>query len=257
MSPARIVEALDEFEDGHARFGLRLEATPIEQLTFERGEETLRHRVVVGVSDRPHRGANACLSTSFAELDRGILGGFKRSSQHGFCGAHSVRIWQSAAGIVEGAFFERAPSPEQKRGDLTWAEILDGLRAARAHMGSVPKSITDRLVYGMAGLVFDKSVNSPAWFARARVDREDALALADAVAPSKRAANRMIDHAAYVAAGIVDRNREQIEALGDELARRGEMNGTEIRAALARSGFPAPVVAGRPPPPLAMRAVAE
>ena len=46
MSPARIVEALDEFEDGHARFGLRLEATPIEQLTFERGEETLRHRLL-------------------------------------------------------------------------------------------------------------------------------------------------------------------------------------------------------------------
>ena len=53
MPPARIVEALDELEDGHARFGLRLEATPIEQLTFERGEETLRHRVVVGISDRP------------------------------------------------------------------------------------------------------------------------------------------------------------------------------------------------------------
>jgi hypothetical protein len=35
---ARIVEAFDELEDGYARLGLRLEATPIEQLTFERGE---------------------------------------------------------------------------------------------------------------------------------------------------------------------------------------------------------------------------
>ena len=70
------------WSDGHARFGLRLEATPIEQLTFERGEETLRHRVVVGVSDRPHRGANACLSTSFAELDRGILRAMIRMVDH-------------------------------------------------------------------------------------------------------------------------------------------------------------------------------
>jgi hypothetical protein len=39
VPPTRIVKALDEFEDGHARFGLGLEATPIEQLAFERGEE--------------------------------------------------------------------------------------------------------------------------------------------------------------------------------------------------------------------------
>src|ERR1700687_762532 len=73
MSPARIVEALDEFEDGHARFGLVLEATPIKQLAFKRGEEALRHRVVVGVSDRSHRGANTRLPTSFAELDGSVL----------------------------------------------------------------------------------------------------------------------------------------------------------------------------------------
>jgi hypothetical protein len=30
VTPSRIVEALDEFEDGDARFGLGLEATPIE-----------------------------------------------------------------------------------------------------------------------------------------------------------------------------------------------------------------------------------
>src|ERR1700687_1146886 len=78
MSPAWIVEALDEFEDGHARFGLVLEATPIKQLAFERGEEALRHRVVGGVSDRPHRGANTRLPTSFAELDGSVLRGLIR-----------------------------------------------------------------------------------------------------------------------------------------------------------------------------------
>jgi hypothetical protein len=63
VSSARIVETLDELEDVNARLGLRLEATPIEQLAFECGEEALRHCVVIGVSDRPHRGANTRLST--------------------------------------------------------------------------------------------------------------------------------------------------------------------------------------------------
>jgi hypothetical protein len=69
VSSARIVETLDELEDGNARLGLRLEATPTEQLAFECGEEALRHCVVIGVSDRPYRGANTRLSTAFAELD--------------------------------------------------------------------------------------------------------------------------------------------------------------------------------------------
>src|SRR6202158_1070943 len=82
VTPTRIVEALDELEDGDARFGLGLEATPIEQLAFERGEEALRHGVVVGVSDRPHRGANTRLPTSFAELDRGVLRAMIRMVDH-------------------------------------------------------------------------------------------------------------------------------------------------------------------------------
>ena len=80
VPPPRIVEALDE--DGDARLGLRLEFASIEQLTFERGEETLRHRIIVGVSDRPHRGANSSLPTSFAERDRGILRALIRMVDH-------------------------------------------------------------------------------------------------------------------------------------------------------------------------------
>lgn len=82
MSPTRIVEALDKLEDGNARLGLRLKATLIEQLAFERGKEALRHRIVVGVSDRPHRGANTRLPTSFAQLDRGILRALIRMVDH-------------------------------------------------------------------------------------------------------------------------------------------------------------------------------
>ena len=59
-----------------------LETTSIEQLAFERGKEALRHRVVVGVADRPHRGAHARLPTSLAELDRGILRALIRMVDH-------------------------------------------------------------------------------------------------------------------------------------------------------------------------------
>ena len=87
--------------------GLLLEATPIEQLTFERGEETLRHRVVVGISYRPHRGANACLSTSFAELDsKGILRAMIRTVDYahgdGVTGpvlAHELEPFGGRAGV--------------------------------------------------------------------------------------------------------------------------------------------------------------
>src|SRR5439155_6250467 len=85
MTPARMIETLDEREYGDARFSLRLEPAPVEQLAFERGEEALRHRVVVGVADRSHRGPHAGLAATRAEGDRCVLGGFKWSLQHGLC----------------------------------------------------------------------------------------------------------------------------------------------------------------------------
>jgi hypothetical protein len=36
-------------------------------------------------SPGPSRGAHACIAAAATELDRGILGGFKRSSQHDLC----------------------------------------------------------------------------------------------------------------------------------------------------------------------------
>ena len=50
MSPVRVVPALDELEDGHFRFGLGAEASPVEKLALERGEEALAERVVVRVA---------------------------------------------------------------------------------------------------------------------------------------------------------------------------------------------------------------
>src|SRR5712692_2203245 len=81
MAAVRIVPTLDEFEDGHARFYLGFEAAAVEQFTFERGEETLAHRVIETIADRAHRGPHAGLAATLAEGDRSVLGEFKRSSQ--------------------------------------------------------------------------------------------------------------------------------------------------------------------------------
>src|ERR1700686_2354688 len=85
MTAARVVEALDELEHRDPRLGLRLEPTPVEKLAFKRGEEALAHRIVVSVSNRTHRGTHAGLEAAVAELNGGVLCGFKRSSQHSLC----------------------------------------------------------------------------------------------------------------------------------------------------------------------------
>ena len=46
----RVLAALDVVEDGQAHGGLRREAMLIEQLAFERGEEALADRVIVGTA---------------------------------------------------------------------------------------------------------------------------------------------------------------------------------------------------------------
>src|ERR1700722_4414287 len=85
VATGRVVEAFDELKDGHPRLAVRSEATPIDQLAFEGGEETLAHRIVEGVADRACRGTNAGFLAASAESDRRVLGGFKRSSQHDLC----------------------------------------------------------------------------------------------------------------------------------------------------------------------------
>src|SRR6516162_11139596 len=73
MTTARVIEALDEFEHRDPRLGLRLEPAPVEKLAFQRGEEALAHGIVVGVSDRTHRGAHAGLAAAMAELNGRVL----------------------------------------------------------------------------------------------------------------------------------------------------------------------------------------
>ena len=82
MPPVRVVPALDEVEDGHPGLGLGGEAAPVQQLALEGGEETLTEGVVVGVAHAPHGRPDTRLAAAEAKGDRGVLGGFQRSSQH-------------------------------------------------------------------------------------------------------------------------------------------------------------------------------
>jgi len=72
VASARIVPALDELEDDLAGLRLGAELPPVEQLAFERGEEALAHRIVVRITDRPHRLTHTGLLASEPEGDRGI-----------------------------------------------------------------------------------------------------------------------------------------------------------------------------------------
>ena len=50
-----------------------LEPTPVEKLAFQRGEEALAHRIVVGVANRAHRWAHPGFAAAVAELNGGVL----------------------------------------------------------------------------------------------------------------------------------------------------------------------------------------
>src|SRR5438477_11247574 len=78
-----IVPAFDKVEDCHARFDLSFEAAAVEQFTFERGEETLAHRVIEAIADRAHRGSHAGLAAALAEGDRSVLADLVRMMNHG------------------------------------------------------------------------------------------------------------------------------------------------------------------------------
>ena len=73
VAARRIVEAFDEVKDGHPRRAVRSETAPIDQLAFEGSEETLAHRIVVGVADRACRWTNAGFLAASAESDRRVL----------------------------------------------------------------------------------------------------------------------------------------------------------------------------------------
>src|SRR5579864_5227127 len=81
VTSARVVPALDPLEHRHLGLGLALEPPSVQELTLERGEEALRHRVVVGIADRAHGRHDTGLPAALAERVACVLPGFNWSSQ--------------------------------------------------------------------------------------------------------------------------------------------------------------------------------
>src|SRR5205807_6942475 len=81
VSAMWVVPTFQPIENRHLRFGLALEATPVEHFTLERGEERFGHRVVVCIPHRAHRGHDARFPTALAEGVAGVLGSRGRSDE--------------------------------------------------------------------------------------------------------------------------------------------------------------------------------
>ena len=73
MPSAGIVPGFDEVEHGHARLGLIPESFPLDEFSLERREKALTHRVVVGITDRAHRGLDTRFFASESKGDRRVL----------------------------------------------------------------------------------------------------------------------------------------------------------------------------------------
>src|SRR5690606_22092590 len=67
VTTMRVVPALDPLEDRHPGFGLAFEPPTVKHLAFERGEEALGHRVVVGIAHRAHRRHDAGFPAALTE----------------------------------------------------------------------------------------------------------------------------------------------------------------------------------------------
>ena len=78
----RVVPTFDPFKHRHLRLRLALEPTTAEQLALERREEALRHRVVVRIADRSHRGHYTGFPAALAERVAGVLAATIRVVDH-------------------------------------------------------------------------------------------------------------------------------------------------------------------------------
>ena len=133
MATGRVVEAFDELKDGHPRLAVRSEAAPIDQLAVEGGEETLAHRIVVGVADRACRWTNAGFLQR-APKATDVYGRIRDGrAQHldGSCDEHS----RTALGAFCGGCACSSPGRPRRQGDEErrrfWAAIAAGTASER------------------------------------------------------------------------------------------------------------------------------
>ena len=69
----RVVPTFDPLEHRHFGFCLAVESASAQQLSLERGKETLSHGIVVRITDRSHRGPDADFPAATAKSKRCVL----------------------------------------------------------------------------------------------------------------------------------------------------------------------------------------
>lgn len=82
VQAAHVVPSFEEPEDTCAGLLVGREVFTHQQFCFERAEERLTHRIVIGIADCAHRRLYARLAATPPEGNGRVLGGFNRSSQH-------------------------------------------------------------------------------------------------------------------------------------------------------------------------------
>src|SRR5688572_29969164 len=73
MTPSWIVPAFNKPEHTVTRIELRVKPAAIKELTLERREETLTHRIIEAVAHAAHRGTHSGRATAQTEGERGVL----------------------------------------------------------------------------------------------------------------------------------------------------------------------------------------
>ena len=103
MAPRSIIESFDVSKDITSGFLTCCIMLVMDEFGFERVEEALHRSVVIAIGLAAHRSPKAGGLYHLAILRRGVLGGFKWSSQHpevGGCDEHSKAaigtVWTSA-----------------------------------------------------------------------------------------------------------------------------------------------------------------
>ena len=77
-----VVEDFDVFEQRRFGFSPGAELCSMNKLGLERAEERLHGRIIIAVALAAHGGFDAVAVEDLAIRSAGVLGGFKRSSQH-------------------------------------------------------------------------------------------------------------------------------------------------------------------------------
>ncbi|MET4358988.1 hypothetical protein ABIC08_008965, partial [Bradyrhizobium sp. RT9b] len=99
METFGIVDGLDEDGDGAPCVLDVLEALAINFLRFEGLHEAFGFGVVVGIAGPAHADCDVMVGKPLPIVSRGILGGFKRSSQHSHIGGCD-EYWRTEIGTV-------------------------------------------------------------------------------------------------------------------------------------------------------------